>query len=171
MLIQFTKQAGGGATLCCRRADGSTTWQRRQGRQASFFPMHDLTHFAVEIELGFSHGFYGLLAAGWSIDDTTGKGGRGPLPAEALTVEYIVGALDAERSAGVAWTAAEFNAHARTFAAGSGRPAPRELTGDELDRVRVRAAALQGRWAALPPGATLELRFEPQLRPSAKSVH
>jgi len=161
LLIQITKRADGGGLLRCTRADGSTTWQKQENRHAPFFALHDLTHFAVESTLGFQHGFFGLVADGWDIEDTTGKGARGPLPAEASEVEYIVGSLDSERASGAMQTAAEFNAHAAIHSASTGRPAPRLLTDEELSRVRTRRGELFAQWFALEPGAAIELRFEP----------
>ena len=38
--------------LRCVRADGSATWQKQTDRHAAYFALHDLTHFAVETELG-----------------------------------------------------------------------------------------------------------------------
>lgn len=146
--------------LRCRRADGSTTWQRQDGRRAAFFPLHDLTHYAVETELGFRDGFYGLVAAGWEIADTGGgKGARGPLPAETLAVEHLVGMLDTERPSRTEWTAADVNRQAALFAGAGGRPAPRAVTDADLARVRARVRELFGRWAALAVGDTLELAF------------
>ena len=78
--------------LRCVREDGSTTWQRNDDQHAGFFPLHDLTHYAVESELGFTQGFFGLIAHGWNIEETTGKTARGALPNEALEVEYLVAA-------------------------------------------------------------------------------
>ena len=78
MKVQFTKRKDGGAVVRCVRADGSATWQRQDDQRAAFFPLHDLTHYAVETELGYGRGFYGLIASGWDIADTTGKGPRGP---------------------------------------------------------------------------------------------
>jgi hypothetical protein len=158
--IQFTKRKDGGALLRCIRADGSATWQRQDDRRAAFFPLHDLTHYAVEIELKFARGFYGLIAAGWDIEQTTGKGARGPLPDEAIEVEYIVGALGAERAGDPACPAEEFNALAAAFAKTRGRPEPRALTEVELTRVRNRIDELSARWRELAAGATLELPFE-----------
>ncbi len=108
LAIHLTKRADGGAVLRLVRADGSATWQRHDGHRAGFFPAHDLTHLAIETELGFRRGFYGLVAEGWSLEETEGKSARGPLPPEAMAVEYLVGALDLERAGGVEWTAAEF---------------------------------------------------------------
>ena len=68
--IQITKRPDGNGVLRCVRADGSVTWQKQE-RHAAFFALHDLTHFAVESTLGFRRGFYGLLAEGWDVEDTT----------------------------------------------------------------------------------------------------
>lgn len=159
--IQFTKRKDGGALLKCIRADGSATWQKQEGNHAIFFPVHDLTHYAVETELSFSRGFYGLIAAGWDIEETTGKTVRGPLPHEAIEVEYIVSALAAERASGAVSTAEEFNQLANTFAGAKGLPQPRPLTEMDLRRVRSRMDELFLRWRTLPPGDTLELAFPP----------
>ena len=109
MRVQITKKADGSGVLRCVRADGSVTWQKQTDRHAAFFSLHDLTHFAVETTLGYRRGFFGLIAEGWDIEDTTGKGARGPLPPEAGEAEQIVGIFSAERAGGVIWTVDEFN--------------------------------------------------------------
>jgi hypothetical protein len=162
LLIELTRHADGGATLRCRRADGSATWQRHAGRQAAFFPLHDLTHYAVESTLGERAGFFGLLAAGWEIADTGGKGARGALPRAALRVEHIVGFLDGERASGGTWSAAEFEAQLSLAGHGAGDDeAARPLTDASLARIRARRAELFAAWAATEVGATLALRFTP----------
>jgi hypothetical protein len=159
--VLLTRRADGAAVMRCERADGSATWQRHEGRNAAYFPFHDLTHFALESTLGFRQGFFGLIAAGWDVADTTGKGARGTLPDEARLVEHLAGLLDRERVGGAApLSAAEVRAQLRMHE-DTGRigPVP-ELTDAQLDAVRARAAELHAAWAALPPGETLELRFE-----------
>lgn len=159
LIVRLTKRADGDILLKCVRPDGTASWQRQKGAHATFFPLHDLTHFAIESELGCRCAFYGLIAAGWDIEDTTGKGTRGPLPPEALAVEYLVGALDLERAGSVTWTAGELNEQARAFAAERDLPAPHPLTDDDLARVRSTLGDLLRRWHALEPGTTLELSF------------
>jgi hypothetical protein len=149
--IELTKRTDGGAALRCVRADGSVTWQRHRGRQAAFFPVHDLAHLAVESVLGATSGFYGLVAAGWDIEDTTGKGSRGAIPAEAMRIERLVGLLDLERAGAARWTADELNAQL------GGEPM---IDDENLERVRTRTAELITRWSSLPPGETLVLPFE-----------
>ncbi len=160
LAIQITKRTDGSGVLRCVRADGSMTWQKQKTRHAAFFALHDLTHFAVESALEFRRGFYGLIADGWEIDDTTGKGTRGPLPDEAVGVEHLVGSFDSERSGGTLWTADEFNHYAAMQAASSGRSAPRLLSKEDLARVRELRDRLFAQWFALAPGATLELQYE-----------
>src|SRR5688572_21044751 len=94
LTVNLVARPDGRAVLRVVRADGSSTWQVHDGPQAAFFPFHDLTHLAVETVLGTRDGFYGLLADGWDIADTGGRGARGPLPPEALLVEHLVGLLD-----------------------------------------------------------------------------
>ena len=52
LVIHIKKKTDGSAALSCRRADGSVTWQRQNGQLGRFFPLHDLTHYAVETVLG-----------------------------------------------------------------------------------------------------------------------
>ena len=158
LLIQLTKRADGGAVLRCVRADGSATWQRHDGHQAAFFPLHDLTHLAVETTLGYRRGFFGLVAEGWDIEETGGKGAAGPLPAEAVAVEHLVGFLDVERATGALWTAADFAEQLASAGVALARAEP--LTDDELARVRERRRELLARWAAVAPGEVLELPFD-----------
>lgn len=152
LVIRIKKKADGSAALSCTRADGSVTWQRQEGAQGRFFPLHDLTHYAVESVLGMDQGFFGLIAQGWDMEDTGGKGPRGPLPPEAIAVEHIVGGLDAERASSTQLSAAEFNAVTATA---------RPVSDAELARVRERRRELFAQWTALPPGETLVLAFRP----------
>jgi hypothetical protein len=153
MRVQITKKADGAGVLRCVRADGSVTWQKQTDRHAAFFSLHDLTHFAVETALGYRRGFFGLIAEGWDIEDTTGKGARGPLPPEAGEVECLVGLFFAEGAGGVIWTVEEFNEFAATAGA-------RKLSFDEIARVKKKRSELFQQWFAVEPGAALELAFE-----------
>src|SRR5688500_15931130 len=110
--VHLTKRSDDEVVLHCARADGSATAQRQQGRNGRFFALHDLTHYAVESVLRSERGFYGLVAGGWDIADTEGKGPRGPLPPETIAVEHMVGFLDAERASHASSTAAEWMEHA-----------------------------------------------------------
>lgn len=160
LLIRIKKKADGAAALSCLRADGSATWQRQDGRQGRFIPVHDLTHYAVETVLGHRRGFYGLVADGWDITDFGAPWPKGRLPTDLDPSELIVGFLDAERAAGAEWTAADFNDKAGLYFAAHRLPGVCRITAEELARVRVRARELVDRWHALPAGETLELPFD-----------
>ena len=155
LMIELSKSADGAVILRCIRADHSVTWQKQGGKQALFFPLHDLTHFAVETVLHTRQGFYGLIASGWEIGDTTGKGAKGPLPDEALAVEHLVGMLDAERVSGTTASSAELTRYTTARALNH----PFRLT-EEILKIRSQAADLHSRWRMLPPGQTMQLEFQ-----------
>lgn len=157
--VELSRRSDGSGMLRCKRADGSVTWEKRAAKQASFFAVRDLTHFAVEKELGYQQGFFGLIAAGWDIEDTKGKSARGALPAEALEVEFLSGMFNRETAPGQPLDAAEFNRHARMFAESAGRPALRKLSDDEITRVRTLRAELLQQWFGLAHEGTIELTF------------
>lgn len=165
LLIKFTKRCDGGYVLACERPDGTVTWQKNQGGHAAFFPAHDLTHYAVETELGHRRGFYGLVAEGWDLTDFASPWPRGRIPYETARTELIVGLLDADRagSGGGATTATELNTSARLFLEQRGVASAGgdvvQLTDEQLREIRGRLRELRGRWDALEPGETLELPF------------
>jgi hypothetical protein len=101
---------------------------RNRAKHAAHFALHDLTHYAVETALGYRRGFFGLIAEGWDIEETTGETPRGSLPPEALEVERIVGLLDSERASGTLWSAEEFSGFA-----------PRVLSETEIQKACARS--------------------------------
>ena len=161
LTIRIKKNKDGSASLACVRGDGSSTWQRQEGVLGAVFPPHDLSHYAVETALGYDRAFFGLIAAGWEISDFAAPWPQGPIPPEARQVEVLVGALDVDRMTGQKRSVAEFNEQVR-FASSrdTGRVfVPRELTEDELARVRHRLMEVFAQWAAIEAGSTLELAF------------
>jgi hypothetical protein len=159
-VIRIKKGADGRTALSCTRADGTTTWQRQEGGQAAFFPRHDLTHFAVETTLALRQGFYGLVSAGWDFSDFGAPWPRGRLPFEAVVSETVVGLFDLERSAGNLLTADDFNGRLAELYAENDLPQQRQLTEEDLARVRQKRAEVFAKWDAVPPGNALEIPFE-----------
>jgi hypothetical protein len=161
LLIRIKKKTDGSAALSCIRRDGTTTWQRQEGQLGRFFPLHDLTHYAVETVLGFQRAFYGLLAEGWDISDFGTTESRGRIPDEAGLAEVVVGFFDLERMTGERETAEEMNSRLVSFRADRGLPPTAfRITEDQTARIRELRADLFARWTAVPPGEALELSFE-----------
>jgi len=171
LTIEIKKQRDGSSVLSCRRGDGSVTWQHHGGAQARFFPLHDLTHYAVETVLCERVGFYRLLAEGWNISDFGDPWPRGPLPEDAGIVELIVGFLDMERADGATWPAVDFNAHAASYFAEHGARTRLELDDETLQRIRAARDELFGRWSELPAGSALILEMSPRTKAPPRSAH
>ncbi len=159
--IELKKKTDGSTALSYTRADGTVTWQHHTGPQAQFFPLHDLTHYAVETMLGHCRGFYGLVAEGWSVADFGKPWPKGPLPPEALTAELIVGFLDTERASMTRWSAADFNEHATTYFAEHGHDLVCKLSDDDLRRIRGKRSELFEGWFGGGP-AVLGAGFLPR---------
>jgi len=160
IVIRIKKGTDGRTALSCIRADGTTTWQRQEGAQATFFPKHDLTHYAVETALGHRQGFYGLVSAGWDFSDFGNPWPRGRLPAEANISEMIVGVLDIERRTGEPASARELNQRLADYATENALPQPHEVAEEDLEKVRRTRAEVFAKWDAVPPGDALEIPFE-----------
>jgi hypothetical protein len=160
IVIRIKKGTDGRTALSCIRADGTTTWQRQEGAQATFFPKHDLTHYAVETVLGHGQGFYGLVSVGWDFSDFGSPWPRGRLPVEANISEMIVGMLDMERRAGERASAEDLNQSLAEYAIENSLPQQREITEEDLARVRAKRAEMFAKWEAVQPGDALEIPFE-----------
>jgi hypothetical protein len=167
LLIRIKKKTDGAAALSCTRADGSVTWQRQDGQVGRFFPLHDLTHLALEQVVPLPRAFYGLVADGWDLEDFGRNRSKGPIPEDAIVAEVIVGFLDLERATGILATANEFNEKLDTWLHDNKRPPTAfRLTELQLGDVRSRRGELIARWRALPPGDALEIPFERCAQPA-----
>jgi hypothetical protein len=160
LTIRIKKKTDGNAALSCVRADGSTTWQRQEGAQGAFFPLHDLTHYSVETVLGFRRAFYGLVADGWDLSTFGEPGTKTRIPEEAGLAEVIVGFFDVERATGIVSSADDFNWKIQSYWEHNALPPISfRMTDDALARIRALRGELFAKWRALPPGETLQLAF------------
>ena len=162
--IRIKKNADGSAALTLVRPDGTTTWQKQNGKLGRFFPLHDLTHYSVETALGYTNAFYGLVASGWDIGDFTTPWPRGRVPLQGSHSETIVGTFDLERSMGTELSSDELNDQIRKSSDLQGIEPPPPLSDDEIARVRALRAEMFGKWGALAPGEALEIPFDPTAR-------
>lgn len=121
--------------------------------------MHDLTHYAVETILDCRRAFFGLVSEGWDLEDFGTPWPRGPMPAEALTVEVIVNSLDMQRRSGEGLTAAHCNRAAAEYFGDRGEASPVRLTDEQLDAVHDLRARLVRQWQGLGSSGTMELPF------------
>ena len=161
LIVRIKKKTNGEAALSCERADGSVTWQRQEGRLASFFPLHDLTHFAVESVLGFDAAFFGLIASGWDITDFAAPGAKNRVTPQAYAAELFVGFFDLERATGVLGDARDFAWKAETYCREHKlQPISFRITDEQIVAIRAKRGELFAAWQAVPPGETLELRFQ-----------
>jgi hypothetical protein len=155
VVIHLKKGRDGPSTLACIRANGSRTW----GKEHPFFPLHDLTHCAVESVLGLDQAFFGLIAAGWDIDDFAKPGASGRMPLQALLAEHIVGILDRERALPQPLTGAELTEAVSASLAPDERTRFQPVTDAHLAKIRGLRESLEARWHVLPAGETLEIEF------------
>ncbi|HEV8216638.1 MAG TPA: hypothetical protein VGP95_12405 [Gemmatimonadaceae bacterium] len=161
LVIRIKKKSDGSAALSCTRADGSVTWQRQDGKLGLFFPLHDLTHYAVETTLGFSRAFYGLLADGWDISDFGKPEHKGVDLPEAGLTELIVGFFDLERATGHLIDATDVNEKIATYYLSKHQHRPDfQIDQNQVDRIRTLRSELFTRWNDLPAGETLALEFK-----------
>lgn len=146
------------ASFALSRGDGSVTVQRNV---QPFFPVHDLTHYAVESTLRLRRGFYALVCEGWNFEDFGSPWPRGPLPDDLDPVEEIVGLFDLERATGHEITVEDVNDQLAGFFAKHPGAAPLVLTQGELASIRERVREYAARWQSLPNGETLVLDYAP----------
>ena len=110
--------------------------------------VHDLVHYAVEIEVPFQQGFYGLLAKGKRLSDLNDQTQPWPVGTEIAAAEGLVGPLQTMLKG-------EFDPIvARSkFEMFSDNPPPVEL----LTRIGHRFRAVHGKYTSTKFGETLEL--------------
>jgi hypothetical protein len=161
LIVRIKKKTNGEAALSCERADGSVTWQRQEGRLSQFFPLHDLTHFAVESVLGFDAGFFGLISSGWNISDFAAPNVKQRLTEQAGLAELLVGFFDVERRTGEMGDARDFAWKISSYREEHKMPPVSfVITDEQLAAIRAKRGELFAAWRSVPPGETLELRFQ-----------
>jgi hypothetical protein len=137
--------------LVCTRVDGTSTFQS-YGNQSDFFPVHDLTHVAVETILSFSEGFFGMIASGRDVSETEGE-----ILWQGHMAERLVGILMLD-GLGSDPSLEEILGTINPALAADGFP-PLELTHNQLTAIRKRRDELVLRWHSLPNDDCLSLDF------------
>jgi len=155
MLIRFTRLTNDRHRFEIVRDDGTRETHELEKRSTL---AHDLAHYAVEIEGGLRHSFYGRLARGTRYAELITTPPEGP---EALQTERVVVMLQGAfktADGGKPDSQRALSTLAATFdATGDERPA--WLTAELMARIVERLQRVQGQWRATPFHATLELEF------------
>lgn len=130
------------------RADGTSESADLETRSML---LHDLVHYAVEIEVPFHGGFYGLLAKGKTMAELSDATQPWPVGTDVAASESLVGPLQTMLKGG------SFDAERAfaKFANFSREPPPVEL----LARIGARFRAVHGQYNSLRFGETLELEW------------
>jgi hypothetical protein len=155
MLIRFTRLTNDRHRFEIVRSDEAAEARELETRSAL---LHDLAHYAVEIEAGLTKSFYGRLAQGISYDALT------TTPAadlEAQQTEVVV-ALVQTVSKKDDWAKTDAEKFARNIVAGFesiGAAPPEWVTADLIARVRERMRRVLGQWRATSFHQTMELEF------------
>ena len=163
-------------TITKGEKDDRLEMERPDGSHASTrFPHkgpipHDFLHYAVESELGFDRGFWGLVESGHhpeEVQDIAKVAGhasakRAQVPAgdfvAAIQAERIVEAFEADH-----WSGGAGDASGIIYMANAGceqslvPPAP--MDEQAVERIRSRIADFTGRWKAIAPGDSIVLEW------------
>ena len=148
------------SVLSIQREDGSETWQS-YGNQSEFFPLHDLTHYAVESELGLTRAFFGMIANGRDANDF-GPGDAANMDTEAHFAEILVGLIMSSDTTDTYLTNDEILSLVRDELARLGL-APIRIEPGQLSDIRSLRDSLVAFWRMLPPGQMMTLDFPPDL--------
>jgi hypothetical protein len=65
MTLQLAKKMGGLHTISYQREDGSETWTQAD----DFLVLHDLSHFVIEMTMGYRTAFMGMINQGVELKD------------------------------------------------------------------------------------------------------
>lgn len=138
--------------LMCIRTDGTTT----QSSVNDQLPAHDLAHYVVESHLGFKAGFYGNIAAGYSIEDLSDKQLIATLPQQSMVAEVLTRAL--QGMAAPEAKAADFLALTSWELEVLQLPIP-TMTSEQVVAMAAAFRTLLQRWKAMSYGGELEMIF------------
>jgi hypothetical protein len=156
MLIRFTRLSNERHRFEIERVDGTQETHELETRSSL---LHDLAHFAVEVEARLQDSFYGRLARGLSYRELTTTTPDTP---EAQQTEVVVVQVQNTFREGDESLGTTPQAAAQRIAAGfrsmQAEP-PDWLTGELIERVRERLRQVQGQWRATPFHQAMQLQF------------
>jgi hypothetical protein len=156
MRIRLTKLTDERHRFEVLRADGRIESHELETRSTL---LHDLVHYAVEVEGRLNHSFYGRLAHGVRYEEMTTTPPNHP---EAMQTERIVGILQGifKKSNGIEIDPEQSAAYIVASFRATDESPPAWLTGDLLARALARLRHIHGRWRATAFRQSMELAME-----------
>ncbi len=148
MLISITK-SNGRNILLCTRANGSTT----RANLGPDFPYHDIAHYVVEQQMGFTKAFYALIAQGHSIDELSTTAMIRSLEREAMVSEVMTRALQSLSSG-----ACRQDQYIDLVSAELQEDTP-AISQQDVTEMYTTFMKLFAKWNALPEGESLTMHF------------
>ena len=154
LLLKITRTSPTHHRLEYTRADGG---HESADIETKSFLQHDFLHYALEVETGVHTGFFGLLAAGYTLAELGNKVSADFDRDSAMQVERAVGGLTGLIKGA---SPEDVMTGLQNIYNAEGRPLPEWLTADVLERAAERYRRINGKWNSLKFGETLELVFE-----------
>ena len=156
MLVRFTRLTNERHRFEIVRDDGTSESHELETRSTL---LHDLAHYAVELEAGLEASFYGRLANGQRLEELTAEP---PTTPEAMQTELVVVQMQntfrhGDDSKEISPEAQAMRIHGG-FVAMQSEP-PEWLTGELVGRIRERLRRVLGQWRATAFHGTMELPF------------
>ncbi|GAB5472093.1 MAG: hypothetical protein Mars2KO_01920 [Maribacter sp.] len=157
--IQLKKKHHNTTILNCIRSDGSNTFTKLPLN----LEIHDIAHYVVEKQLGFTHAFYGLLALGYEIGDFQLPREERPqalqpknLHPEALMTEHLVNVLQIDFQCPAA-DQLDLIKTIGTILKENNLAFPEQLNQERLRDIREELKRLMRNWEQVEVGGHLEL--------------
>jgi hypothetical protein len=156
MFLEITKNSGKPHIILYKRDDGSQTWMRAD----DFFVRHDLTHYAIEKEMGYTTAFMGMLNKGMDIKDFEDRQKRNQMAiskkawysenmANLFLMEIAQGEFD------------NFNGVVNeTFRSANKQYSPPVLSNEEIIRIRMHLRELLRARNELSPGIKMSFSIK-----------
>jgi hypothetical protein len=140
--------------LTCLRADGSQS----TASLGPSLPHHDLAHFVVEKRFGLQRGFFGNIAAGYSIEALSDKEVIKTLGAESWIAEILARAVGSLATG--ACSAEQFPILVNDELHHMGIARIDDLTAETAKELLAEFSDLVRQYASLHNGASLVLQFD-----------
>lgn len=115
--------------------------------ESKTFLVHDICHFVVEKQLGFTEGFWGMVSKGFSFGELSGK--HNPITEQLRFVEQVVGPIQSTYLGNISKEQFDFFI----------THLPVKISTAQLDEILSGINHLLAQWQQLMPGSTMKLHW------------